>query len=909
MGKKTKQGKGRQDKYYFLAKEQGYRSRAAFKLIQLNKKYNFLGSARVCIDLCAAPGGWLQVASKYMPLSSVIIGVDLVSMKHIPNVITMAEDITTDSCRSKLKGHLKGWQADVVLHDGSPNVGKAWIQDAYSQSELTLHSLRLATEFLNRGGTFVTKVFRSAEYTSLLFIFNQLFRRVEATKPSASRNTSAEIYVICRGFLAPKHIDPRLLDPRFAFQEILPTIKSATALFKKKDKPNRMGYAIDGPQFRQITLANFVKSNSPVQTLAENFVMVWDDEESAKYAEDPLFTEECKSYCQDIHVLSKHEFRKLLKLRESLRKKFPTEEDITRKAEAEEQTKAAQEEKDLALTPAAQEQALDQQLESEILNLEHTSRRERKKRNKQRLKIHERMTLQMHHQISTALDVHDADQVFRLLSVPDQQALNELTFVDEAIPEAEKDFVVEEGLEELEGDSSDPEKYLAYDPIAEMEKSLDRNYKAYCELRGKIAPVAAPPGMKRKAQPKAEPEVWDAVRESLAQADIKSQGASATTKNPLIVRESALAPESTMAVVSQWFSQGLFQDLLNPNTAPLLDKKQDRLTMLNQKLVAEAQAKRRLVEELEQESDSDSSSGDERSKDRQRRIRKRERDFARENFTVVALSSSDSDDAASKLTATYSGSDGDEEEDIIESDNSSDSEFEYDLETAQYVLAYAKGVLRKNEKIDPSKLVDDSYNRWALPTDEYRPSWYLSELESFEKPQLPITKADMDEMKARAKAVDARPIKKIAEAAGRKKRRMQTKLKKLKEQAQQIASSGDMNDREKLRAVERMAAKALTTKKVEKHYVVRTRAHKNTKIPKAPGGARVHCVDRRLKADKKNKRTADRRNRVKKPRKKGFQKKKKKRTKRTEEREQIVCIYEDLHLSSAPETISQPLAQ
>jgi len=191
--------KRKRDFYYRKAKLEGLRSRAAYKLKQLDKKFKIFKGVKKVLDLCCAPGGWLQYSLSRIGEDGLIIGVDLVEIAPLPNVRFIRGDITREETLEKIVKVANG-KIDLVLSDCSPNVSGIWELDHARQIYLAETSLKIARKVLRKGGKFVVKVFQGDLFNNYLDKVREFFKIVKVTKPEASRKESAEMYVIAFNF-------------------------------------------------------------------------------------------------------------------------------------------------------------------------------------------------------------------------------------------------------------------------------------------------------------------------------------------------------------------------------------------------------------------------------------------------------------------------------------------------------------------------------------------------------------------------------------------------------------------------------------------------------------------------------------------------------------------------------------
>ena len=184
------------DPYVAAARQKGYRSRAAFKLIELDSKYRFLKKGAKVLDLGAAPGGWSQVAAQR---GATVVAADVLDMEPVPGVTFLKADLTDPDVPARLKAELNG-PADLVLTDmAAPTTGHR-ATDHLRTIALVEIALEVALEVLKPGGAFVGKVFQGGATGDLLARMKTHFREVRHVKPPASRAESVELYVVALGF-------------------------------------------------------------------------------------------------------------------------------------------------------------------------------------------------------------------------------------------------------------------------------------------------------------------------------------------------------------------------------------------------------------------------------------------------------------------------------------------------------------------------------------------------------------------------------------------------------------------------------------------------------------------------------------------------------------------------------------
>lgn len=191
----------RKDSYYMQAKEDGYRSRAAYKLIEIQKRYRILSANSKVLDLGAWPGGWLQVASEAVGPNGLVVGVDLVAIENLDagNVQTICGDFTDPEVVNQIKSLCpNGYSA--VVSDASPKLTGINATDQAMTAECAIMTYKIAEQFLRQGGSYVCKIFKGSETDRFVKSIKSKFKQFSRVELDATRTSSSETYIVGKGY-------------------------------------------------------------------------------------------------------------------------------------------------------------------------------------------------------------------------------------------------------------------------------------------------------------------------------------------------------------------------------------------------------------------------------------------------------------------------------------------------------------------------------------------------------------------------------------------------------------------------------------------------------------------------------------------------------------------------------------
>lgn len=818
------------------------------------------------------------------------LGVDLVPIKPIPRCITFAEDINSYKCRDQLRTHLKDWRADVVLHDGAPNVGTAWVQDAYAQSELTLQSLKLAVEFLAPGGTFVTKVFRSKDYNNLIWVFNQLFHHVEATKPPSSRNVSAEIFVVCQRFKNMTRIDPKFLDPKYVFKELDVTggakDMSGTSsqnllenvVNPEKARRKREGYE-DGNYtlYKTISADAYIRGSDAIAALGTYNRITFETEEDKALQRDPLTTADVLANCEDLKVLGRSDFAILMKWRKAMREKLGI--DRSKKQQREDEAAAAAE--TVEIEPLDEEEAIDEELVRLNEESSKRARKERRKRNEARAKAIQKLQLNMTTPMDIAEDWQDdalqgGAETFSLDALEGRGnkggKVNTAEFLD--AQEALSDEESEQGEDEdAEVDEDEDERERR---VQELESGMDSMYEQYQEhMQMRDAKFRA----KEARRKSSKYEEWGGIGadkkddESDIESDVETGFDSVNRRKFLeetydsddaeddddermdAADNAAPAPKKARKAakpapaLDSAQQKALLTSLESGNELKERESNASAMwydnpifkDMIPMESLIPAQSKR---DERDATPDLDEDEGEEEEEDAKE-------DEADDDDEIEVVPSSFGVDVPEGEWSVY-----DEDEEAKKQEHIA----KHGLHTAEAVSMAHALVNRQMTKTD---LVNQGFTKHNFNDKGGLPEWFLDDENKHYRANIPVSKEAVDALRARQRALDARPIKKIAEAKARKKHRAAMRLEKAQKRAEAINENSELSEREKAENINKIMARSMAKKagseKQAPQVVVARGSNRGLKgRPKGTKG-RYRMVDPRMKKELRAKKRIDKR--------------------------------------------------
>eukprot|EP00927_Polykrikos_kofoidii_P070747 TRINITY_DN67140_c0_g1_i1.p1 TRINITY_DN67140_c0_g1~~TRINITY_DN67140_c0_g1_i1.p1 ORF type:complete len:1042 (+),score=249.36 TRINITY_DN67140_c0_g1_i1:266-3127(+) len=914
-----------------------------------------------------------------MPHGSQILAIDLAPIKPIPGVTCIMSDITTDKCRNIVRRELKGEKADVVLNDGAPNVGANWSKDAYNQCELTLQATRIACDHLKVGGVFVTKVFRSSDYNSLLWVFNQLFNKIDATKPTASRNVSAEIFVICKGFKGG-NIDRKFFDPKWVFMEVVEPEAGTTMAsggnklslsehLKTTKKRHRSGYE-PGDDLKIVPASTFFEAQNPAEVLVTNHRIDLEASGCEAIAAHTLTNDEIRELCDDLKILGKRDLSALMKWRIKILRERERETRSKDKKEAAAAKEAGAtgdsvnqsgktkqglaQDVDEAITSllneeesaaAAKKKAaddedsseVDEELEKDLAEQVAKRRREERRTSKKTMERQRKMEWKKKLSLGGGKEHEVADQP-ELFKV-NKRNVEALEDEDKYIqPQNSDDEEENDDGVESHTDSSDD----GLDRLARMEVDLAVNHELdKMRQEGKFRTQ-----MQRQRKKKKETRrqrtlaAWSgeltAFNESLdrqnaaihdqkeaedndessgegenleelrqLQDALAGRGKSASTADgdALTALLDGGHPEKATRVAAG-IASGVESDNSNEEEEDALGEGVEGPTRQQKALSAGKKADAVTSTALVPVEEDDD--GDEEAMRSQRRA---SRWFSQDIFKSV----SGKGDVASRDADGSDGGSSDneeggakmrefEDEDLPQlplSDKEKrrlkrkreqeklerfgkkrkvNEEDKTPFEVApleppkplvpvgpqkpsdprELAETLALGSLLVNSKKSRMELIDAAYNRWAFDRDETLPEWFTEEEEKHNKPELPITKEMMKQFRDKLREINARPIRKVLEAKGRKKRRLKLRLEKLRSTAMTLANNGEMSSLAKAKHMRQAVSKMARMEKAKVSVVAIKKGGggNQTTKGKIPKGAKTKVVDRRMKSDRRAERRA-----------------------------------------------------